>query len=116
MWQPNRRRSMTCSDLAEIASSAHGPELFPKSGLLKKEKCADISNLPIALATCPTVRTTRPLRTANHTTHPRRFCFRRVSAYVFLPGEKTFCQTAPAGVADFAEEVTGEPQQWLGKS
>src|SRR5262249_50374303 len=109
---------MTCSDLARIASSAHGPELFPKSGLLEKEKCADISNLPIALAfgTCPRVRPTCPLRTANHTTHPRRFCFRRVSAYVFLTGEKAFCQTAPEGVPDFAEEITGEPQQRLGKS
>src|SRR5262249_53593493 len=107
---------MTCSDLARIASNAHGPELFPKSGLLEKEKCADISTLPIALATCPTVRPTRPLRAANHMTHPRHFCFRRVSAYVFLPAEEAFCQTAPEGVPDFAEEVIGEPQQWLGKS
>src|SRR5262249_49988094 len=115
MWQPNRRRSMTCSDLAEIASSAHGPELFPKSGLLKKEKCADISNLPIALATCPTVRTTRPLRTANHTTHPRRFCFRRVSACIFVPGEKAFCQTAAEGVPGFRSRVTRGPEAVAGK-
>src|SRR5215471_5256569 len=88
---------MACSDRAKIASSAHGPELFPKSGLLEKEKCADISNLPIALATCPTVRTTRPLRTANHTTHPRRFYFRRVSAYVFLPVKRRFAKPHPRG-------------------
>ena len=29
--------------------------------------------------------------------------------------EKAFCQTAPEGSPDFAEELTRESQQWLGK-
>src|SRR5262249_49466847 len=80
MRKPSRRRSMTCSDLEEIASSAHGLERFPKCGPLRKEIYADIENLPIALSAYPTTGTTPLPRRTNHTKSRRGLYFRQVSA------------------------------------
>src|SRR5260370_37157254 len=80
MRKPSRRRSMTCSDLEEIASSAHGLERFPKCGPLRKEIYADIENLPIAHSAYPTTGTTPLPRRTNHTKSRRGLYFRQVSA------------------------------------
>jgi hypothetical protein len=76
---------MPRSDLEGIASSGHDLERSPKCGLSRKGIHADIENLPIALAPCPTIGTTPLPRGTNHTRSQTDLYFRQLSACVLLP-------------------------------